>query len=70
MTELADNACIPSDGNTPPVSSERAKQLLNDLGDGWNVNGSGHLEKLFVFKDFVEAISFANQIGNTAEALF
>ena len=68
MTELADNACIPSDGNTPRVTGERARQLLSELGDGWNVNDSGHLEKLFVFKNFVEAISFANQIGDIAEA--
>ena len=67
MTELADNTCIPSDGNTPPVTGERATQLLNELGNGWTVNDSGHLEKLFVFKNFVEAMSFANQIGDIAE---
>ena len=68
MTELADNRCIPSDGNTPPVTDQRATDLLNELGNGWTLNDSGHLEKLFVFKNFVEAISFANQIGDIAEA--
>ena len=68
MTELADKSCIPSDGNTPPVLGERATQLLSELGDGWGLNESGHLEKLFVFKNFVEAIGFANTIGDIAEA--
>jgi 4a-hydroxytetrahydrobiopterin dehydratase len=68
MTELADKSCIPSDGNTPPVRDERARQLLGELGDGWSINDSGHLEKLFVFKNFVEAIGFANAVGDIAEA--
>ena len=68
MTELADNPCIPSDGNTPRVTGERAALLLDELGAGWSINGSGHLEKLFVFKNFVEALSFANDIGDIAEA--
>ena len=68
MTELADNACIPSDSNTPRVSNERISQLLGELGDNWQVNDAGHLEKLFVFRNFVEAMSFANEIGDIAEA--
>ena len=68
MSELADQACIPSDGNTPPVTGKRADQLLVELGEGWKINGSGHLEKLFVFKNFVEAMGFANSVGDIAEA--
>ena len=68
MTDLADKSCIPSDGNTPSVRDGRAGQLLSELGDGWSINDSGHLEKLFVFKNFVEAIGFANAVGDIAEA--
>ena len=68
MTELADNACVVCDGNTLPVSFKRTQTWLGELGEHWKVNESGHLERLFIFKNFVEAIGFANQVGDIAEA--
>ena len=52
---LADNKCIPCRGGVPPVAADRAQALLKELGRGWSLNQSGHLERLYTFNDFAKA---------------
>ena len=43
--KLADKKC--SDGaSVPPVKVLRARELLKELGQGWKLNGRGHLVRL------------------------
>lgn len=65
---LADNKCIPCRGGVPPVPNDRAQALLKELGRGWTLNGQGHLERLYTFKDFAQALEFVNKVGTVAEA--
>ncbi len=65
---LADNKCIPCRGGVPPVSPDRAQALLKELGRGWTLNAQGHLERLYTFKDFAQALAYVNQVGVIAEA--
>lgn len=65
---LADNKCIPCRGGVPPVPADRAQALLKELGRGWSLNQSGHLERLYTFKDFVQALAYVNKVGAVAEA--
>ena len=51
----------------PPLPADRARELLDELGDGWDFDSAGHLSKTFAFKNFVEALSFANRVGEIAE---
>lgn len=64
---LADNKCIPCRGGVPPVPAERAQALLKELGAGWSLNERGHLERLYTFKDFSQALAFVNKVGAVAE---
>jgi hypothetical protein len=32
----------------------RARELLKELGSGWRLNGNGHLERRYTFKDFAQ----------------
>ena len=65
--KLADKKC--SDGGTVPrLKALRARELLKQLGRGWRLNGKGHLERLYAFKDFARALAFANKVGAVAEA--
>jgi 4a-hydroxytetrahydrobiopterin dehydratase len=41
--------------------------LLGQLGGGWSINAAGHLERLYTFKNFIQAMNFANRIGDVAE---
>ena len=65
---LADKACVPCRGGVPPLPDARAQVLLEELGDRWALNGLGHLERLYAFKDFAQALAFVNQVGAIAEA--
>ena len=65
--KLADETC--SDGGTvPPLKVSRARALLKQLGQGWTLNGKGHLERRYTFKDFAQALAFVKKVGAIAEA--
>jgi len=60
--KLADKKC--SDGvSVPPLKVLRARELLKELGQGWKLNGRGHLMRLYTFKDFAQSLAFANKVG-------
>ena len=65
---LADNKCVPCRGGVPPVEKTKADELLKQLGKGWAFNKAGHLERLYTFKDFAQALAFVNKVGAVAEA--
>ena len=65
---LADNTCIPCRGGVPPVPADRAQALLKELGRGWSLNQAGHLERLYTFSDFAQALTYVNKVGAVAEA--
>ena len=65
--KLADKKC--SDGvNVSPLKVLRSRELLKELGQGWKLNGRGHLERHYTFTDFAQAPAFANKVGAVAEA--
>ena len=65
--KLADRQCVPCRGGVPPLPAVRAAELLTELGDGWRLDGQGHLARDFRFDDFVAALDFANRVGAIAE---
>ena len=58
---LADRKCSDG-GSVPPLKGLRARALLKGLGQGWKLNGKGHLG-LYTFKDFAQSLAFANEVG-------
>jgi 4a-hydroxytetrahydrobiopterin dehydratase len=46
----------------------RCEELLQHLAPGWRLNAEGHLERMYPFKNFAQALEFANQVGAIAEA--
>jgi len=65
--ELADKKCSDG-GSVPPLKVLRARELLKELGQGWKLNGRGHLVRFYTFKDFAQSLAFANKVGAVAEA--
>ena len=65
--KLADKKCSDG-GNVPALKALRAKELLKELGQGWTLNGRGHLMRLYPFKDFAQALAFVKKVGAVAEA--
>lgn len=65
---LADNKCVPCRGGVPPMERAKAEDMLKQLERGWLLNKDGHLERLYTFKDFAQALDFVNKVGAVAEA--
>ncbi|MCA9461108.1 MAG: 4a-hydroxytetrahydrobiopterin dehydratase [Nitrospira sp.] len=64
---LADHTCIPCRGGIPPLPTEKIQELLQQLESGWALNEKGHLEKMYPFPNFADALAFVNRVGNVAE---
>ena len=64
---LADQQCIPCRGGVPPLSRERIDALLAQLEAGWTLTSTGHLRRSYEFRDFAQAMAFANRVGDIAE---
>ncbi len=65
---LAGKECVPCKGGVPALKDPELYSLLDQLGHGWKVIASHHLEKEFQFKDFLTALDCTNRIGAIAEA--
>ena len=65
---LADQQCIPCRGGVPPMERHAAEALLRELGEEWQLNADGHPERTYKFKNFRQAMAFANKVADIAEA--
>ena len=45
-----------------------AEALLGELGEAWQLNADGHLERAYKFKNFRQAMALANEVADIAEA--
>jgi 4a-hydroxytetrahydrobiopterin dehydratase len=69
MSELAQGKCVPCTGKEPSLASAEIEGLLPQV-PGWqieNVDGIPHLTRIFKFKNFAQALDFANRVGAIAE---
>ena len=69
MTEaLASKTCTPCRGGMPPLTSEQA-ELLHAQAPDWQLKDEAHrIERSFRFRNFREALTFVQEIGELAEA--
>lgn len=69
MKELKDLRCVPCRGDTPSLSAEEIERLIVEI-PSWEVVEQGatsRLQRIFKFKNFAQALAFANQVGALAE---
>ncbi len=64
---LAEKKCSPCSAGAPTLEINRANELLDCLGNKWELNSNRHLEKVFKFTTFSDAMAFANSIALIAE---
>ena len=64
---LSQKSCTPCRGGIPPLKGEALTQLHHQLAKGWEIIGEHHLEKEYLFKNFVDALAFTNKLGEIAE---
>ena len=67
-SELATKDCVPCRGGVAPLRGVAVAELMQKLEGGWEVPEEHHLSKIYIFKNFVDGLRFANQVGEVAEA--
>lgn len=69
MINLAAGKCVPCRGGEPALTDAEIADLQLQVSQ-WQlkeVDGIKRLERVFKFKNYVEAVAFANKIAMTAE---
>jgi 4a-hydroxytetrahydrobiopterin dehydratase len=69
VENLADMNCVRPGSGEPPLGDEEIVELHPQVSD-WDIverDGVKQLERVFKFKNFVEALGFTNQVGELAE---
>jgi 4a-hydroxytetrahydrobiopterin dehydratase len=67
--DLASMVCTPCKGGIPPMEHAEIESYLADLDEDWEVVDDHHLERVYRFKDFAEALAFTNRVGELAESV-
>ena len=69
MTEtLAEKTCAPCRGGIPPLTRDEA-QRFQSQAPGWELRDDAHrIERAFRFRNFRDALTFVQQVGELAEA--
>lgn len=68
MNELVQLHCSPVAVNAPQLTEQEIRQLKTNL-PSWEIRkkkGELHLEKIFQFEDFRQALTFTNRVGKLA----
>ncbi|MCH7481172.1 MAG: 4a-hydroxytetrahydrobiopterin dehydratase [Chloroflexi bacterium] len=69
MSSLIDMNCVPVRSGDPQATAEESAQYMQEVPE-WEtiaVDGVNHLQRVYKFQNFVDALSFTNKIGALAE---
>lgn len=50
-----------------PLKGEQLSALMANINPSWKLVDRHHIERMFSFKDFKEALAFTNKVGEIAE---
>ena len=70
MSDLTQIKCVPCRGDEPTVTEAEMAEYQLQVPD-WQIverDGVKRLEHIFKFKNFIQALAFANKVGELAEA--
>ena len=70
MSDLASRTCEPCRSGAIPLQGDEIHALLVHVDPGWEGINEHHLRREFRFKNFAEALAFANRVGALAEQQF
>ncbi len=65
--ELKEKRCRPCEGGVPPLEKEEIEKYQKQLKNEWEVMDRKKIRQTYSFKDFKEALDFANKVGEIAE---
>lgn len=67
--DLTKKHCVPCEGGTPPLSDSQEDNLIKQTTD-WILlrDGTHRIRRMFIFKDFKQAMGFVNKVADLAES--
>ena len=65
--DLTNKKCKACEGGILPLSSREVGEYMKELPEGWQILDDKKLEKEFLFKDFLRAMSFVDMVADIAE---
>lgn len=68
VERLIEKTCIPCRGGIPPLTREEAERLQEQASQWSLVDDAHRIERTFQLRNFREALSFVQQVGELAEA--
>ena len=66
-SNLTQKTCVPCEGGVEPIKGEKLREYARLIHAEWLVVDEHHLAREFKFRDFLEALNFANRVGGIAE---
>lgn len=63
---LRDKKCVPCEGGALPLSWAEAETLRKETPE-WQLLDAKSISRSFAFKNFAQALAFANKVGAIAE---
>ena len=68
MSNLSQQHCVPCEGGIAPLSKSDAEETMKHIPN-WILSQEGkNISRVFIFKDFTEAMVFVNNVAEIAEA--
>ena len=68
VDQLAAKTCTPCRGGIPPLALQEAERLRGEVPH-WELRDGGlSIERTFKFRNFAEALSFVQRVGELAES--
>jgi 4a-hydroxytetrahydrobiopterin dehydratase len=68
MNSLSEKTCTPCRGGVPPLNREEAVHLHVQAPDWQLLDDAHRIERRFSFRNFREALSFVQTVGEIAES--
>jgi len=66
MDLLTNRRCVPCEGGVKPLDRDGFAPYLEQVSS-WTVLDDRKIERSYAFRDFAEALAFANEVGRIAE---
>ena len=64
---LDEKKCIPCQGGIPPLSIDEIQPYMAQIHDDWTLVADHHIERIFSFSDFKNALDFVNHAAEICE---
>jgi 4a-hydroxytetrahydrobiopterin dehydratase len=65
--ELKEKRCKPCEGGVPPLKPEEIRKYKSRLKNDWQIIENKKIHFSYKFRNFKEALDFANKVGQIAE---